>query len=159
MSDKKNVLFICLGNICRSPIAEAVFIDTVKKNNVADKFYIDSAAIGPWHVGKKPDRRALETMKNHNLEYNNKARQLKTEDFRKFHYIFGMDGENMADLEDMKPSDGIAKLLLLGDFDPQGERIIRDPYYDGNSAGFEKAYVQSVRCCEAFLKKLLAGEV
>jgi low molecular weight phosphotyrosine protein phosphatase len=57
----------------------------------------------------------------------------------------------MSDLEDLKPIDGTAKLLLLGDFDPNGERIIRDPYYDSDSKGFEKAYVQSVRCCEAFL--------
>jgi low molecular weight phosphotyrosine protein phosphatase len=70
-----------------------------------------------------------------------------------------MDYENMTDLEDMKPSDGSAKLLLLGDFDPQGEKIIRDPYYDNNSDGFEKAFVQAVRCCESFLKKSLAGEV
>jgi low molecular weight phosphotyrosine protein phosphatase len=59
----------------------------------------------------------------------------------------------------MKPADGTAKLLLLGDFDPEGERVIRDPYYDNNSAGFEKAYVQSVRCCETFLKQVLAGEI
>lgn len=98
-------------------------------------------------------------MKKHNLEYNNKARQLKKDDFKKFDYIFGMDNENMSDLEDMKPSDGTAKLLLIGDFDPKGEKIIRDPYYDNNSDGFEKAYVQSVRCCENFLKKVLAGEV
>jgi low molecular weight phosphotyrosine protein phosphatase len=65
----------------------------------------------------------------------------------------------MSDLEDLKPKDGTAKLLLLGDFDPNGERIIRDPYYDSDSKGFEKAYVQSVRCCEAFLKKAVAGEV
>lgn len=131
----------------------------VKKGNVPDKFHIDSAAIGGWHVGKSPDRRALETMKKHNLEYSNKARQLKKDDFKKFDYIFGMDHENMSDLEDMKPSDGKAKLLLIGDFDPQGEKIIRDPYYDNNSEGFEKAFVQSVRCCENFLKKVLAGEV
>lgn len=110
-------------------------------------------------MGKSPDRRALETMKKHNLEYSNKARQLKKDDFKKFDYIFGMDHENMSDLEDMKPSDGKAKLLLIGDFDPQGEKIIRDPYYDNNSEGFEKAFVQSVRCCENFLKKVLAGEV
>lgn len=131
----------------------------VKKGNVTDKFHIDSAAIGGWHVGKSPDRRALETMKKHNLEYSNKARQLKKDDFKKFDYIFGMDHENMSDLEDMKPSDGKAKLLLIGDFDPKGEKIIRDPYYDNNSEGFEKAFVQSVRCCENFLKKVLAGEV
>lgn len=98
-------------------------------------------------------------MKKHNLEYNNKARQIKDADFKKFDYIFGMDNENMEELKDLKPKDGTSKLLLLGDFDPNGERIIRDPYYDNDSKGFEKAYEQSVRCCEAFLKKVLAGEV
>lgn len=130
-----------------------------KKGNLTEKFDIDSAAIGPWHVGKKPDRRALETMKKHNLEYHNKARRLTTQDFKKYNYIFGMDYENMSDLDDMKPKDATAKLLLLGDFDPQDEKIIRDPYYDSNSDGFEKCYIQALRCCENFLKKVLAGEV
>lgn len=65
----------------------------------------------------------------------------------------------MADLNEKKPDGSKAKLLLLGDFDPIGERIIRDPYYDRGSEGFEKAYVQCTRCCEAFLKKVLNGEV
>lgn len=65
----------------------------------------------------------------------------------------------MQELEDLKPSGGKAKLLLLGDYDPQGEKIIRDPYYDRDAKGFEKAYEQSVRCCEAFLKKVLDGEI
>lgn len=98
-------------------------------------------------------------MKKHNLEYSNKARQIKSQDFKKFDYIFGMDNENMDELADLNPKDGTAKLLLLGDYDPKGEKIIRDPYYDNDSKGFEKAYEQSVRCCEAFLKKVLAGEV
>lgn len=68
-------------------------------------------------------------MKKHNLEYKNKARQIKTEDFRHYDYIFGMDDENIEDLKGLAPTDGTAKLLLLGDFDPEGERIIRDPYY------------------------------
>lgn len=179
MSERKGILMICLGNICRSPIAEAVMIDVVKKQNVAGKFHIDSAAIGrltcsfqnkpkfigsltvlgPWHAGKSPDHRALETMKNHDLVYSNKARQITPQDFKKFDYIFGMDDENMSELEDLKPKDGTAKLLLLGDFDPQGDRIIRDPYYDRDAKGFEKAYIQSVRCCEAFLTQAIAGEV
>lgn len=97
-------------------------------------------------------------MKAHNLEYDNKARMINQEDFKKFDYIFGMDNENMWDLKELNKN-GTAKILLLGDFDPAGEKIIRDPYYDSDSAGFEKAYVQSVRCCEAFLQKVLAGEV
>lgn len=127
---KKKIIF--LGNICRSPIAEAVFIDEVKKANQESNWEIDSAAIGPWHVGKNPDHRALETMKQHNLTYNNKARQIKTNDFKHYDYIFGMDKENIADLKDECPKDGTAKILLLGDFDPEGQRIIRDPYYVRN---------------------------
>lgn len=68
--------FWSAGNICRSPIAEAVFIDEVKTAGVADEWEIDSAAIGSWHVGRNPDSRALATMKKHNLAYNNKARQV-----------------------------------------------------------------------------------
>ncbi|CRK88832.1 CLUMA_CG002540, isoform B [Clunio marinus] len=159
MTEKKGILMICLGNICRSPIAEAVMIDCIKKQKLMEQFEIDSAAIGPWHVGKKPNQRALDTMRIHNLQYHNKARQIKNDDFNKFDYIFGMDDENIDDLNGMKPKDSKAKVLLLGDFDPEGERIIRDPYYDRDAKGFEKAYIQSVRCCESFLKKLLAGEI
>lgn len=68
-------------------------------------------------------------MKKHNLAYNNKARQIKKDDCKKFDYIFGMDEDNIDDLKRVCPKDGTAKILLLGDFDPEGDRIIRDPYY------------------------------
>lgn len=68
-------------------------------------------------------------MKKHNLAYNNQARQIKKEDFKKFDYIFGMDDENIDDLKGLCPKDGTAQILLFGDFDPEGYRIIRDPYY------------------------------
>lgn len=68
-------------------------------------------------------------MKKHDLPYNSKARQIKPDDFKKFDYIFGMDTDNMEDLVSLKPKDGTAKLLMLGEFDPQGDKIIRDPYY------------------------------
>lgn len=115
--------------------------------------------VGSWHVGKGPEKRAVETMKKYNLDYNNKARKIKHSDFKKFDFIFGMDEDNMQELESLKPSDGTARLLMLGEFDPEGERIIRDPYYDHDSKGFEKAYEQSVRCCEAFLKKVVEERV
>ncbi|CAO1425659.1 unnamed protein product [Diamesa serratosioi] len=159
MSDKKSVLFVCLGNICRSPIAEAVFTSIVARENLTEKYRIDSAAVGAWHVGKTPDPRAIETMKKHDLPYNSKARQIKPDDFKKFDYIFGMDVDNMEDLVSLKPKDGTAKLLMLGEFDPQGDKIIRDPYYDKNSEGFEKCFVQCTRCCDAFLKKVQAREI
>lgn len=125
------ILFLKIlpGNICRSPIAEAVFIDTVKKAGQAAKWEIDSAAIGSWHVGRSPDSRALGVMSKYNLAYSNKARQIKNADFKHYDYIFGMDDENINDLRDLAPNGATAKILLLGDFDPLNDRIIRDPYY------------------------------
>ncbi|KAJ2942312.1 hypothetical protein O0L34_g15860 [Tuta absoluta] len=158
-AEKKKALFICLGNICRSPIAEGVFQKTVSDAGLADQWEIDSAAIGSWHVGNPPDWRALDTMKNHNVPYTNTARQITKEDFNHYDFIFGMDNENMRDLNKRAPKGSKAKLLLFGDFDPQGDRIIRDPYYDSDAIGFEKCYQQSVRCSQGFLEKLAQGAV
>lgn len=157
MLDKQKVLFICLGNICRSPIAEGVFQKAINDQNLADKWEIDSAAIGEWHVGNPPDSRAMDTLKKHDIAYNHVARQLKAEDYDHFDYIFGMDNENMKELNRRAPKSCKAKLLLFGDFDDEGEKIIRDPYYDNDSAGFEKCYQQSVRCTKGFLKHLAKG--
>ncbi|XP_053609004.1 low molecular weight phosphotyrosine protein phosphatase-like isoform X2 [Plodia interpunctella] len=140
------------GNICRSPIAEGVFQKTVNEMGLGDEWDIDSAAIGGWHVGNPPDTRALDTMKKHNVPYSNHARQIITEDFQQYDYIFGMDESNMKDLSKRAPKGCKAKLLLFGDFDPKGERIIRDPYYDSDSKGFEKCYQQSLRCSKGFLE-------
>lgn len=106
-----------------------MFIDAIGKAGVEDKWEVDSAAIGSWHVGRNPESRAMGIMSKYNLAYTNKARQIKKDDFKKFDYIFGMDDENITDLKELAPKDATAKILLLGDFDPQGERIIRDPYY------------------------------
>ncbi|TMW50954.1 hypothetical protein DOY81_003955 [Sarcophaga bullata] len=156
----KKILMICLGNICRSPIAEAVMVDTIQKAGVSDQWQVDSAAIGGWHVGNSPDHRALSTMKKHGLPYSNKARQIKSKDFEEFDYIFGMDHENMSDLKDLAPKGSKAKLLMLGNYGlPENDKIIVDPYYQRGDAGFEKAYQQCVVACDAFLKKALANEI
>lgn len=165
-----------LGNICRSPIAEAVFVDSITKAGVQDRWEVDSAAIGGWHIGRNPDPRAMGIMSKYNLAYTNKARQIRKDDFKHYDYIFGMDDENISDLKDLAPRDATAKILLLGDYDPQGDRIIRDPYYvsietfgdesfgnrlkfqDKGSEGFERCYVQCLRCCDNFLKKIAAHE-
>lgn len=153
MSAKK-ALFVCLGNICRSPIADAVFLHILKEKGLESKWVVDSAGIGGWHAGSPPDRRAKQILKNHNIEYNGRARQIEDSDFYEFDYIFGMDENNISNLKDQKPANSKAEILLLGDFDPEGDRIIRDPYYDRGSEGFEKCYQQCVRCCKAFLDQL-----
>ncbi|XP_056632609.1 low molecular weight phosphotyrosine protein phosphatase 1-like [Diorhabda sublineata] len=149
----QKVLFVCLGNICRSPIAEAVFQNLVNQKGLSNQWVVDSAAIGPWHVGKQPDHRARQILQNHNIPYNGRARQIEKKDFNEFDFIFGMDEENISDLHSRAPKDSKAKILLLGDFDPEGDKIIRDPYYDDGSEGFEKCYKQCLRASEGFLKQ------
>ncbi|XP_076619323.1 low molecular weight phosphotyrosine protein phosphatase [Colletes latitarsis] len=154
MAQKKNVLMICLGNICRSPIAEAVFINEINKLNISDLWEVDSAALIGYHTGKSPDHRAMSTLREKGItNYSHKARPITKDDFTKFDWIFGMDNSNIQELNNMKPHNSTAKIELLGSYDPQGEVIIRDPYYDSNSAGFHKAYEQCVRSVKAFLEK------
>lgn len=116
------------GNTCRSPIAEATFIDLVKNAGYKRDWEIDSAAIESWHVGNRPNPRATAIMEKYSLGYDNRARQITTEDFHTFDYIFGMDDYNVEDLNNLKPQDAKAQIFLLADFDPEGEGIIRDPY-------------------------------
>ncbi|XP_039288316.1 low molecular weight phosphotyrosine protein phosphatase isoform X4 [Nilaparvata lugens] len=152
---ENSALFICLGNICRSPIAEAVCKKVVIDMMVSNRWHIDSAAIGPWHVGNQPDHRALKTLRAHGLSTDHLCRQINSNDFSMFDYIFGMDEENMKALKKRSPKNARAQLLLLGSFDPNGETIIRDPYYDNGDAGFEKCYQQCLRSCTAFIKKIM----
>ncbi|XP_054716514.1 low molecular weight phosphotyrosine protein phosphatase-like [Uloborus diversus] len=155
MAEKKSsALFVCLGNICRSPIAEAVFTHYVKEQNLSEKWIIDSAATADYHTGKSPDRRAIKCMKDHDIPMSHKARPIIAEDFKNFDYIFGMDENNIRDLKRLAPKNSTAKIELLGDYDPEGPCIIRDPYYDDGDEGFEEVYQQCKRCCQAFLNKV-----
>lgn len=153
MNEKRNVLFVCLGNICRSPMAEAVFKEVVKQNGIADKWYAESAGTGGWHVGCSPDDRTMTVLRKNGIQFKHSAQQLVKEDFNRFDFIFGMDQSNVSDINRKKPKGSKAEILLLGSFDPEGDTVIRDPYYDSDNQGFEKCFQQCMRSCKSFLDK------
>ncbi|KAM3725600.1 Low molecular weight phosphotyrosine protein phosphatase [Dirofilaria immitis] len=151
----KSVLFVCLGNICRSPMAEGVFLDLIKKRGLLDKWVVDSAAIIDFHVGKAPDKRTMAILAEHGVtDYKHKVRQVTIADFHNFDYIFGMDEKNIQDLKNLRGNvKGKAVIGYLGSYDPEGILIIPDPYYSRGMQMFNKVYEQCLRCCQAFLEK------
>ena len=150
---KHSVLFVCLGNICRSPIAEAIFRKLIADRKCGDNWIVDSAALGPWNLGDPPDPRGLRVMKQHGLDSKHRARLAEKEDFEKFEYILCMDGSNMRDLKTLAPGGSRAVLKLLGSYDSQGGDVIEDPYY-GRDEDFEVVFQQCWRACGVFLDSI-----
>ena len=155
------VLFVCLGNICRSPLAEGVFLHLAKEAGVADRFEVDSAGTGDWHVGERPDKRATAVAEKHGVLLPSRARQVSPADFDRFDHIVAMDRENMWDLERMAKfkTGARAKIHLLRVDDPdraEGDdrHDVPDPYYGGPS-GFDAVYEMVHRSCKALLERLL----
>ncbi|KAM4692814.1 low molecular weight phosphotyrosine protein phosphatase isoform 1-T1 [Discoglossus pictus] len=152
--NSKSVLFVCLGNICRSPIAEAVFRKLVTDEGILNQWNIDSAATSTYEIGNPPDYRGQACMRKHGISMSHTARQITKDDFLSYDYILCMDESNLRELKRKcsQIKNCKAQIELLGSYDPQKRLIIEDPYY-GNDEDFETVYQQCVRCCKSFLEK------
>jgi protein-tyrosine phosphatase len=137
-SDKLGVLFVCMGNICRSPTAEGVFRHRVEQARLQDRVLIDSAGTHAYHIGQPPDRRSIATAAQRNYRLNGlRARKVVPEDFAKFEFVLAMDHDNLNTLQRLRPPGQPGHVGLLLDFAPgQALREVPDPYY-GGPQGFE----------------------
>lgn len=151
--DRITVLFVCMGNICRSPLAEGLFIHKINRRRVAHRFMVDSCGTGNWHVGSRPDPRILELASSHNIALPSRARQVRLSDFDDYDHILCMDDENRMDLMELGASESKVKLML--DCDPdQKLREVPDPYYGGEE-GFHQVYAMLDAATEALIDSLL----
>jgi protein-tyrosine phosphatase len=147
------VLFVCLGNICRSPLAEAAF--RARADEAGLTAIADSAGTGDWHVGEAPDRRAQAEARRHGIDISGyRGRQAEPSDFTRFTHIFALDEANLAGLRGIAPPDATARLGLLLDLVPgwQG-RSVADPYY-GGAEGFERTWRQVDAAAVALVERL-----
>jgi protein-tyrosine phosphatase len=148
------VLFVCLGNICRSPMAEAVFQHLVDEAGLSDAITVDSAGTGNWHVGEKAHSGTRTVLRQHGINYEGRARQVKRGDFAGFDYLLAMDGSNLANLQRMMPdnSDAVVKRFL--EFaEGDSVRDVPDPYYNNR---FEEVYRLVKAGSEGLLKHISA---
>ncbi len=139
MADKPSVLFVCLGNICRSPLAEAAFRCAAAETGLTVE--IDSAGTGDWHVGHPPDPRAQAVARRNGVEIGGyQGRQVQIEDFYRFSHIVALDRQNLKDLKTIRPRDATAELsLLLDHVEGRAGHSVADPYW-GDDAGFETTW-------------------
>lgn len=134
-----SVLFVCLGNICRSPTAEGVFRHLVEQRGLSDKISIDSAGTHAYHIGEPPDSRAQAEARRRGIDIGSlRGRQAKAEDFLSFDYVLAMDASNFSNLQKICPQGHAQRLSLFLDFAPElNRREVPDPYYDD---GFSAVY-------------------
>jgi protein-tyrosine phosphatase len=148
------VLFVCLGNICRSPMAEAVFQKLVDEAGLSDKISIDSAGTGSWHVGEKAHPGTRRILSQHDIAYNGRARQVRPDDMDPQTYVVAMDQSNLNDLQ--RNFGQHPRLYRLLDFASQNEeRNVPDPYYNDN---FEYVYQLVADGCAGLLATIRAQE-
>ncbi|MGO4620057.1 low molecular weight protein-tyrosine-phosphatase [Ensifer sp. 2YAB10] len=145
------VLFVCLGNICRSPLAEGVLRALAEKKGLAPALEVDSAGTGAWHIGDPPDRRSIEAARRHGIDISElRGRQVRPEDFRNFDLILGMDENNVRTLKRLAPEGAAEKVRLFLDYASGRSEDVPDPYYEGPEA-FEALYQMLDAGCSSLL--------
>lgn len=156
------LLFVCLGNICRSPTGEGVMRHLVDERGLADRFEIDSAGTGSWHIGDPPDGRSVAAAAARGIEISGRARQITGADFDHYDLILVADAYNLRDVQAIAPTDeDEAKVHMLREFDPMStpdDLDVPDPYYGGPS-GFDDVIDLVEAACRGLLDDVLAGKV
>jgi len=151
--EKIKVLFVCLGNICRSPLAEAIFKDKVREKDLEHFFEIDSCGTSDYHIGEQPDRRTIANALKNGVAIDHCGRQFTVRDLEEFDYIFAMDKSNQHNiLRLMKDEKYRKKVMLMREFDTIGKgEEVPDPYYGGEK-NFQEVFEMLNRSTENFLK-------
>ncbi|CAG8647978.1 3935_t:CDS:2 [Paraglomus brasilianum] len=134
-------------------MAEAVFAHVLQKNELEDRFYLNSAGTQCYNPGHPPNPRTVEICRRHGIPVSHYSRNVAERDYYEFDYMLCMDSSHLLGLNQLKPEGSKAKIMLFGEFDPQGDRNIVDPYF-GDLDEYERVYQQVSRCTEAFLKHL-----
>ena len=150
------LLFVCMGNICRSPTAEGVMRSLVRDAGLEDEIEVDSAGTGGWHAGDPPDARAAAAARRRGIALEGAARQVRLEDFERYDLLLAADRENVADLRALAPDAAARrKVRLLREFDPDSEGApdldVPDPYY-GGADGFERVLDLVEAACRGLLE-------
>ena len=156
---KHRLLFVCLGNICRSPMAEGAFRRVAAEEGVLDLFEIDLAGLGDWHVGQAPDHRAQKAAGQRGIDISGQsARQVGKDDFARFDLVLAMDGANYDDLKQIAPKDQRHKIRRFLDFAPHaGTKDVPDPFF-GEAEGFDHALDLIEEAARGLLAELLSDE-
>ena len=154
---KTSILFVCLGNICRSPAAEGIMQHIIDEHQLGDRISVDSAGIGPWHVGQLPDPRMRSHGADHGYDFSTRARQISSNDFSRFDYIIVMDRENYHDVLTLASTEADkAKVHMMTDYATHhpGHTVVPDPYYGGDK-GFELVIELLEDACHGLLDEII----
>ncbi len=144
----KSIIFVCLGNICRSPLAEGIAKEYIRNKKL--DIYIESAGTGSWHIGEAPCENSIKVAHQNGIDISmQRAKQIKIEDFEKFDYVIGLDDSNVSNLKKL----GCKKVFKLGDFGYEGEDV-PDPYFFNGFEGFDKVFSMINTCTKNFINEI-----